>query len=186
MTVSTTTLPPGPYLLGRERHEVDHLLRREVLDHLDHDDSAQALGFERLEVLDRRTFADVETAPARGGDETRIGLDAAHLHTRVDEELHELTASEPDVEHGVAADQSLREPAVTRAEIVGPAAEARREAIFSVETLDHGPGNALTDIEELVLEVVEGLGVLRQALLDVVELLRERELPDRGQDVGEQ
>ena len=55
-------------------------------------------------MLDRRAPRDVETPSAGTGDELRIHLDPADLHTRVEEKSHELATSETDIEHWIAAD----------------------------------------------------------------------------------
>ena len=71
-------LAARPQLLGRERDEVDDVLRRQVLDHLDHHDAAEAAGLDAAQVVDREALLDVEPAAAGAGDQLLVGLDAAH------------------------------------------------------------------------------------------------------------
>ena len=75
-----TNLPPGRSFSRGELDEVDDVLRRQVLDHLDHHDPAETARFEpRAGTRRRGPDFDVETAAARGFDELRVGFDAADL-----------------------------------------------------------------------------------------------------------
>ena len=105
-------LAAGPHLLGREPHDVDDVLRREMLDHLDHHETAEARVVELAQVLDRPTDVGLQTAGPRPLDEARIGFDAARVDVELAQQLEELAPPEADVEHGIAADEARREVAV--------------------------------------------------------------------------
>ena len=146
-------------------------------------------GSRLAQVLDRESLLDVEAAPARARDELQIGLDAAHRDAELGEQLHELAATEAEVDHRIAADELLRELGVARAQVVAAAAEERGEVVLAVPGVDRAAGNALAGLRDLVLEAVHLAHLLGEPDLEIVELLqhlRVELVADRRRDLAEQ
>ena len=127
--------------------------------------------------------------PRRAGNELRVGLDAVHLDPQLHEELHELTATEAEVDDRVAADELLGEARVSRAQLVAAPAEERRELVLAVPGVDRAPGNPLADLHHLLVEAIDVAMLLGDAHLEIVELLqhlRVELVADRRRELAEQ
>src|SRR5262245_9567290 len=175
--------PARPHLLGREPHDVDDVLRRQVLDDLDHHEAAETRVRERLEILDGAAHLDVEALRARQRDQLGFGLDPARLDAELREQPQELSSAEADVEHRTASGEAGGQIAVALGDVVGVAAEVRVERVGVVpriESRSRYPRDDLLEAREHALHAGVLLGELR---LQVVELLEHALVVDVGDHV---
>ena len=117
----------GPELHCRELEQPEERRRREMLDDLRREDTAERAVLKGLEVGNGIRLLDVE--PLTGGvrDHVRVGVDPPGLDTGLAQQREELAAPAADVEHGTGVAEVLDVRTLTVADGGGGAAHPRLE-----------------------------------------------------------
>src|SRR5206468_1633079 len=163
----------GAHLFRGQPDDVDDVLRREMLDHLDHHETAEARLVELAQVFDRTTDIGLQASGPGPLDEARFGLYAACVDVEAAQQLEELAAAEADVEDRIAADEAIGEVAVTAGDVVSIASEVRVEGVGLVPRVDSGTRDACRDVGHANHQLLQSIILLRELELQVVELLND-------------